>query len=323
MTYAELYEKVKPELEKANNMPFKEYKKVRKTFSQLFEECDEEECKEEENAEESSQLHESYNNLYEKYVSEPELEPLTEQEAIYLIARINEGERLSESELQRLDEVFGSGMGFGQAFNRYFNPFVSKAYKNAYDAQKTLNKSNKQNIKQNKFQNQFAAQGNKWLQKQAANNNYQMDADGKPLQQVQQTVVEPNTLKKQGLTPENNATNLIQDATQVSKNKGGNPENTKEWIQCLQNYINTNPGDIKNIKTMNALIQKLENNIAANDNTKGSSDTTESGDNGNPDPREKELEQLQNALDSETNPQQKANIQKDIDALRKEMGIMT
>ena len=36
MTYKELYEKVKPEMDAAK-APFKEYKKVRKTFTELFE----------------------------------------------------------------------------------------------------------------------------------------------------------------------------------------------------------------------------------------------------------------------------------------------
>jgi hypothetical protein len=237
MTYAELYEKVKPELEKANNMPFKEYKKVRKTFSELFEECSKEECEKEE--EESGKLKESYNNLYEKYVSEPELEPLTEQEAIYLIGKINEGERLSESELQRLKEYggFTLGQNIRGGLANMFNP--NGAYAQAYNDQKKLNKSNKQNLRKNLYQNQFAQGSNEWLQNKAKKMGYETDVNGNIVnKEVQQKVVDPNKLKQNKMTnvPPDEAQNAINRGTQA--NKSNNLEAINNSIEELTKLIN-------------------------------------------------------------------------------------
>ncbi|MDR3063731.1 MAG: hypothetical protein LBU40_06300 [Methanobrevibacter sp.] len=130
-TWSELYEKVQRETE-ASKQSFKEYKKTRKTFTELFDKLQEEDENSEESdniekveesiktfkqlyEENSTQIKEqnTYNNLYEQYQSE--MQPLTEQEAIYLIAKIESGEKLTESELQRLEEANTVNWSLGRA----------------------------------------------------------------------------------------------------------------------------------------------------------------------------------------------------------------
>jgi hypothetical protein len=180
MTYSELYEKVKIETEAAKR-PFKEYKKTRKTFTELFESSSQhdrvvEALAEEDEYDQVSKLIEAgydgedaediirhfnetgeiklpedlkesnYNKLYEQFqVTREAIEPLTEQEAIYLVSKFESGEKLTESELQRLEELNTVNWSLGRSIQNGLSKMTGgkigntarlKAYNNARAAGK-------------------------------------------------------------------------------------------------------------------------------------------------------------------------------------------
>ena len=137
-TWAELYEKVKIETEESRK-PFKEYKKVRKTFTELFENA---------NPEEAQKLQESkntYSALYEQYVKP---EPLNEQEAIYILAKLDSGEKLTESEIQKLEELNTVNWSLGRSLGNLVG--LNTAKQRAYNQMRAAGKLQGQQIKQAK-----------------------------------------------------------------------------------------------------------------------------------------------------------------------------
>ena len=130
----------------------------------------------------------TFDTLYEDY--QYELEPISEQEAVFLMAKVDSGERLTESEIQRLEEGMG---GFSNWQNirgglaNMFNP--QGAYAQAYNQQKKLNKQNKKNLKKNHYMNQFAQGSNEWLERKAGRYNAE--------QNTPQQVVKPQAPQAQ------------------------------------------------------------------------------------------------------------------------------
>lgn len=142
-TYSELYEKVKPAIE-ASRESFKEYKESGKprTFSEIFNE-----------SVESTEKPSTYNQLYESY--QKELEPLTEQEAIYILGKLDNGEKLTESELQKLEELNTVNWSLGRTLQNLGSKVtgITTARQRAYNAMRKQGALQAKQIKDQKALN--------------------------------------------------------------------------------------------------------------------------------------------------------------------------
>lgn len=138
MTFEECYKLIQPEIN--NKFPYREGKR---TFTEIFEEG-----KVSEKLEEST-----YEKLYEAYaVDERVLVPLTEQEAVYLIGQLEEGQEISDIDMQRLSEAFHP---LGWMANTFApNSAAANAYRQAKSAKDSIKRQYKQAKKQNKI-NQY------------------------------------------------------------------------------------------------------------------------------------------------------------------------
>jgi hypothetical protein len=228
MTFEELYEKVKPEIEAAKK-PFKEYKNSRKTFSEIFEES---------NPSEKLTESKTYSALYEQYAKE-QLEPLSEQEQIYLVAKLESGERLSESELQKLSELnpvgwslgrtLGNAIGLKTAGQQAYNQ-ARAAGKNIQQQQKVAAKQLKtNNLINNKYGQQLGTAYQNAQNTIAANNDSKSQWDKPVAQAMQGGQINPNQ-------------NYAQDLAKAKEEfgKAGND------VQAKQKFINELKNEIQN-----------------------------------------------------------------------------
>jgi hypothetical protein len=263
LTWGELYEKVQKETELAKQ-PLNEYKKSRKTFSQLFEEanCEESECKEEEQLQENV----TYSNLYEQYLQEQN--PITEQEAIYIIGKLDSGEKLTESELQKLEEFGSNPVGWNPwraaTSALGFNTKGNQAYQMARKQGSQLAKQRKQAqvaaIANQKYGGAMIDAQQQMNQLNAANNNSAFNSQGKFNKDAQKDPNDTSDSKDAGAGGFGAATDQISDQAQAGQNAMDNAEGL---IKAINDLVAKKPKEKANveqsIKKANGNIQHLQN----------------------------------------------------------------